>query len=120
MAKRKKIALESVLKPDENIYWEGKSERLPYLLSEIKDDIPELVLRIIFDLILIPVLFLNTTSEFGVITKIVLIMLWLWHLKPILLILSKPGLKSLEWKNTFYNITDKNIYMQFGTNQVYY
>lgn len=120
MAKKEKIAIKGILRPDENIYWEGRPEKTAFILSDLKDDFPELTLRIIFDLILIPVLYLNTTANFNILLKMILILLWVLHLKPIIEILSKPSLKALEWKNTYYIITDKNIYIQFGTNQVYY
>jgi hypothetical protein len=120
MSKKKKIALESVLQSDENIYWEGHPEKLPYILYELKDYWSELILRLVFDLVLLPILFINTTYNFNVLSKIILLFLWLWHLTPIIKIMSKPLEKLLEWKNTFYIITDKNIYMQFGKEQVYY
>lgn len=120
MAKQKKIALQSVLAPDENIYWQGKPEKLAFILSELKDDMVELLLRIIFDLILIPILFINSETNFGPITFLILVILYILHLKPIINILAKPTIKMLEWKNTYYMITDKNIYIQFGTNHIYY
>lgn len=120
MARKKKIPLESVLSPDESIYWQGKPERLAFVLSSLKNDASELVLRVLFDLVVIPLLFLNTTVQLNTVTQLILIMLWLFHLKPILEILSKPALKSMEWKNTYYIITDKNIYIQFGVNNTYY
>lgn len=120
MAKQKKVALQSVLGPDENIYWQGKPEKIAFALSELKDDIIELTLRILFDLILIPILFINTNAKFGPITFLFLVVLYLFHLKPILDILSRPATKLLEWKNTYYIITDKNIYIQFGINHIYY
>lgn len=120
MARKKKIPLESVLNPNENIYWQGKPEKLAFILSGLKNDASELLLRIIIDLILIPVLFLNSNADFSIIVQVILITLWLFHLKPILDILSKPAKKSIEWKNTYYIITDQNIYIQFGTNNIYY
>lgn len=120
MARKKKIPLESVLRPDENIYWQGKPEKLAFILSSLKNDAGELTLRVVFDLILIPVLFLNTTAELNPSIQIFLILLWLFHLRPILEILSKPALKTVEWKNTYYIITDQNIYIQFGVNNTYY
>lgn len=120
MARKKKIPLESVLRPDENIYWQGKPEKLAFILSSLKNDAGELALRVVFDLILIPVLFLNTTAQLNPSIQVFLILLWLFHLKPILEILSKPALKTVEWKNTYYIITDQNIYIQFGVNNTYY
>ena len=120
MAKRKKAAIEGVLQPDENIYWQGKPEKLPFVLNEMREDFLELFLRILFDLILIPVLIANVQLEINIVATLVLIFLWILHLKPILDIIKKPTIKLLEWKNTYYIITDKNIYIQFGTNHIYY
>lgn len=120
MAKKKKVALERVLQPDENIYWQGKPEKMAYILCEFKDELPEVILRSIFDLILLPNLFFNSTIQFQPTLQFLLILLWVWHLKPLAEKCLIPWQKSLEWKNTYYIITDKNIYIQFGTNQIYY
>ena len=48
---QKTVPLESVIRKNEDIYWKGHPEKLPFIFNDIKYYLHELLLRLIFDII---------------------------------------------------------------------
>ena len=120
MANKRKYSLYSVLGDDENIYFEGKPNKVAYVFNACKDDIPKFIFDVLFKMIIIPLFFMLSADNFELGAKAIIIVLWFLYLLPTLNMLKIPILKMKEYKNTYYIITDKSIYIQFGVNQIYY
>jgi hypothetical protein len=112
--------LEKVIRKNEDKYWEGKPEKLPFIFYDIKDNLLEFCLRGLFDIILLPYLILRF-ANFNIFITIILGVLWCFHAFGFLKLLYHPISRAKEWKDIYYIITDKHFYIQFGgNNDIYY
>ena len=117
----KRVPLYNVISgEDENIFFEGKPNKTAYVLNSCKEGFPKFLADIFFKLVLCPFLFLNVANTLPLITQIVIVVLWVLYLIPTFKMLQTPFQKIAEYKNTYYIVTNKAIYIQFGINQIYY
>ena len=117
---KKTVPLESVIRKNEDKYWEGKPEKMAFIFNDFKDYAFELFLRGFFDVILLPFLIIKY-ANFNVIITIVLGVLWCFHAFGFVKLLGRPINRAKEWKDIYYIITDKHFYIQFGGgNDIYY
>ena len=121
MAKEKKAPLYNVIMDEtENVRFSGQPEKIPYIINSCKEGLPKFCLDVLFKLIFIPVLFFNIADKMPTNALIIAIIIWLCYLYPTLAILKIPFEKAKEYKNIYYIVTDKAIYIQFGIKQIYY
>ena len=112
--------LESVIRRNENIYWQGHPEKLPFMYNNIIDYLPDIVLSLIFNVVLCPILIFKY-HPFNIVVSFIIIILWIIQIFKLLQLLSIPLHRKKEWKNIYYIITDKHFYIQFGQNdQIFY
>ena len=117
---QKTVPLESVIRKNEDIYWKGHPEKLPFIFNDIKYYLPELLLRLIFDIILCPILIIKY-QPFNFMITFILFVLWIFHCMKCFELISRPLTRLNEWKNIYYIITNNHIYIQFGSGeQIYY
>lgn len=117
---KKKAPLYNVIGEDENVYFEGKPQKLAYIINSCKSDFPKFLFDVLFKVVFIPILLFTCLDNLNKTTTAVFIVFWILYLIPTVLMLRIPILKALEQKNTYYIITDKAVYIQFGVGQIFY
>ncbi len=121
MAKSSQAPLYNVImSAEEHEVFSGRPEKIPYIINSCKENLPKFCLDMLFKGIFVPVLFFNVAGTMPVGAFVVAIIVWLLYLCPTLAMLKIPFEKAKEYKNIFYIVTDKAIYIQFGTKQIYY
>ena len=117
----KKVPLYNVINgEDENIYFEGRPNKTAFVINSCREDFPKFAADVFFKLILCPLVFERVMYTLPTTTNIFLMVVWFLYLIPTLKMLRIPLLKMAEYKNTYYIVTNKAIYIQFGIDQIYY
>ncbi len=117
----KRVPLYNVIgDEDENIFFEGRPNKTAFIINSCKEDFPKFFADVFFKVFLCPFLFTRIAPQLPLYTNIVLMVLWVLYLIPTIKMLRIPFLKMAEYKNTYYIVTNKAIYIQFGIDQIYY
>ena len=120
MSKKDNVLLKNIVDGEENTFFEGRPNKTAYVLNACKDDFPKFVLDVFFKCVLIPLLFIQLVPTLPTNIIVVGVIIWTLYLLPTLAMLKTPFVKAKECKNTYYIVTDKAIYIQFGIDQIYY
>ena len=117
---RKTIPVKNVLGEDENIYFEGKPNKIAFIVNECNGHIKKIILEILLNFIIMPVLFFAAQETLTLPAKVLIAALWFVNIIFCLEDFGEPFKKARDWENVYYIITDQSIYMQFGYKKIYY
>ncbi len=121
MAVKPKAPLHNVIMDvNENIMFENSPEKIPYIINSCRDELPKFLFDVLFKLFFIPIIFVNVIDKLSIVAIIIMVALWIVYLIPTFLMVKIPFEKLREYKNIYYIVTDKAIYIQFGLKQIYY
>ena len=120
MSKKNNQPLFNIIEDNENIFFSGKPELIPYVINNVSDDIPAFIIEFLFGIIAVPLLAFFAFSSIPKALFALLVILWILSLIPMFGFLSSVFQAIKEHKNVFYIVSDKAIYIQFGTKTIYY
>ena len=105
---------------EESEFFSGKPNKMAYLMNSCKEYFPRFCFDVVFKILFIPFVYFKICNEFTPIANLIIIILWALYLIPTFALLRIPFQKLKEYKHTFYLVTNKAIYIQFGIDQLYY